>query len=595
MKHAAQPALRQLVFTAKDVRSAFEATLERAGGSLGIWIVLNAVSDEGFISHRILATRAHVDGATITHHVDRAEKLGLVLREVDPSDRRVKRLKLTPAGVRLHKRLVTAVDGLADQALSGISERDLAALARTLEAIRVNIDRVILAVDQGTTGTTCLAGRRRARGGRARLRAGGDRDAAARLGRAGPTRAVGERRSRRAGRTRFVRRVDARRRGARDREPARDDDPVGPRDRRAAPSGDRLAGPAARLRAAASCPRDEIRARTGLTPDPYFSATKLEWLLRETGRRDGVAFGTVDTWLLWLLTGGAVHATDPSNASRTMLLDLATLEWNDELLALFGIPRNVLPEVRAEIDVEGVLLGEPVRVRALAGDQQASLYAHGGAKATIGTGAFVLVHSGRVTARRRRTASCGPRPPAAATPSRARSSSPTAGLEWLPRRLSTCDPFTVQVDSTEGVYFVPALTGLGSPHWAPDARGRHVRPLTRARGASISSARRSRRSRTRSLDVVDALPQRPAVLRVDGGASANGFLMQFLADVLRRPVEASRRSRDDRARRRRARREAPGAATDGGALRAGARRVGARRGLARRRRAHARLIVLAAT
>lgn len=133
------PALRQLVFTAKDVRTAFEAALERAGGSLGIWIVLNAVSDEGFISHRILATRAHVEGATITHHVDRAEKLGLVVREVDPDDRRVKRLTLTPAGVQMHKTLLAEVSALSDAALAGISERDLAAFARTLEKIKVNI------------------------------------------------------------------------------------------------------------------------------------------------------------------------------------------------------------------------------------------------------------------------------------------------------------------------------------------------------------------------------------------------------------------------------------------------------------------------
>ena len=133
------PALRQLVFTAKDVRTAFEEALERAGGSLGIWIVLNAVSDEGFISHRFLATRAHVEGATITHHVDRAEKLGLVVREVDRDDRRVKRLMLTPAGVRLHKTLLAEVNVLAEHALAGVSERELAQLARTLEKIRANI------------------------------------------------------------------------------------------------------------------------------------------------------------------------------------------------------------------------------------------------------------------------------------------------------------------------------------------------------------------------------------------------------------------------------------------------------------------------
>jgi DNA-binding MarR family transcriptional regulator len=139
-RNISAPALRQLVFTAKDVRSAFEEALERAGASLGIWIVLNAVSDEGFISHRILATRAHVEGATITHHVDRAEKLGLVVREVDPDDRRVKRLTLTPAGVRLHKKLLAEVNALAERALAGVSERDLAALARTLEKISVNIE-----------------------------------------------------------------------------------------------------------------------------------------------------------------------------------------------------------------------------------------------------------------------------------------------------------------------------------------------------------------------------------------------------------------------------------------------------------------------
>jgi DNA-binding MarR family transcriptional regulator len=135
-----EPALRNLVFTAKDVRSAFEQALERVGGSLGIWIVLNAASDEGFVSHRILATRAHVDGATITHHVDRAEKLGLVVREVDAGDRRVKRLRLTPEGALLHKTLMAEVEALAARALAGVSERELTHFKRTLEKIRVNIE-----------------------------------------------------------------------------------------------------------------------------------------------------------------------------------------------------------------------------------------------------------------------------------------------------------------------------------------------------------------------------------------------------------------------------------------------------------------------
>jgi Glycerol kinase len=142
---------------------------------------------------------------------------------------------------------------------------------------------------------------------------------------------------------------------------------------------------------------DEIRLRTGLTPDPYFSATKLEWILREVASSDGLAFGTVDSWLLWQLTGGGVHATDVSNASRTMLLDLATLDWNDALLELFSVPRALLPEVRPSASVfgEGNLLGVTLPIAALAGDQQASLFAHGGgAKATFGTGAFVLVGTG---------------------------------------------------------------------------------------------------------------------------------------------------------------------------------------------------------
>jgi len=300
-------------------------------------------------------------------------------------------------------------------------------------------------------------------------------------------------------------------------------------------------------RTAARClelPADEIRSRTGLTPDPYFSATKLEWLLRETGRRDGIAFGTVDTWLLWRLTGGAVHATDPSNASRTMLLDLATLAWDDELLALFDVPRDALPDVRgsAEVVGEGMLLGATVPVAALAGDQQASLFAHGAAKATIGTGAFVLVHTGD---------DCSPAPHGLIRTAAARAGYAlegsifvaTAAIEWL-RSLgllttaAESDELARSVDSTEGVYFVPALTGLGSPHWAPDARGLVCgvsRGTTRehlVRAALEAIA-------YQIADVVDALPARPAVLRIDGGASANAFFAQFLSDVLALSVEVA--------------------------------------------------------
>jgi len=294
-------------------------------------------------------------------------------------------------------------------------------------------------------------------------------------------------------------------------------------------------------------PEASIRARTGLTTDPYFSATKLEWILRESGRLDGLAFGTVDTWLVWQLTRGTVHATDVSNASRTMLLDLATLDWSDELLELFGVPRSLLPELHPSATAvgEGTLLGERIPIAALAGDQQASLYAHGDAKATFGTGAFVLVatagdHSppphGLV-----RTAAAGP------TPSYALEGSifvAGAAVQWLRDGLglladaADSEALARSVDSTDGVYFVPALTGLGSPHWAPGARGL-IAGITRGtrREHLVRAALESMAYQV--LDVVDAMPSPPAVLRVDGGAAANGFLVQFLADVLQLPVEVA--------------------------------------------------------
>jgi glycerol kinase len=302
-------------------------------------------------------------------------------------------------------------------------------------------------------------------------------------------------------------------------------------------------------------PSDEIRARTGLTPDPYFSATKLEWILREAGSSAGLAFGTVDTWLLWRLTGGAVHATDVSNASRTMLLDLATLDWSDDLLALFGVDRALLPDVRrsAEVLGDGVVGGVRAPVAALAGDQQASLYGHscfapGESKATFGTGAFVLQASGT---------DCSPPPhglvrtaaaiPAASEPRYALEGSifaAGAAVDWLRDGLGLLADATESaalarsVDSTDGVYFVPALTGLGSPHWAPDARGL-VSGLTRGtrREHLVRAALESVAFQTR--DVLDALPRRPPSLRIDGGLTANEFLVQLLADVCRVPVEVA--------------------------------------------------------
>jgi glycerol kinase len=291
-----------------------------------------------------------------------------------------------------------------------------------------------------------------------------------------------------------------------------------------------------------------IRGRTGLQPDPYFAATKLEWLLR--GRdQAGLAFGTVDSWLVWQLTRGEVHVTDRTNASRTLLCSLATLDWDDELLALFGVGRDLLPRiVPSDGDFgEAELLGARVPIRGLAGDQQAALYgqgchAAGEGKVTYGTGSFVLVHSGIEA----------PAPPhgllaTAAVDGYALEGAVLvsgAAVQWLRDGLGVIasaaesEAVATSVDSTGGVVFVPALTGLGSPWWDPDARGL-VTGITRGttRAHLVRAALEAIAHQV--ADVVDALPTRPAALRADGGATANGFLMQHQADLLGIPVEVA--------------------------------------------------------
>jgi glycerol kinase len=291
-----------------------------------------------------------------------------------------------------------------------------------------------------------------------------------------------------------------------------------------------------------------IRERTGLVPDPYFSATKLEWLLQDR-TRDGLAFGTVDSWLVWKLTGGKVHATDVTNASRTLLVSLETLDWDDELLALFGVDRSVLPRIARSADVfgEGTILGRPVEIRGIAGDQQAALYGQGchtagEGKATYGTGTFVLMHTGN---------DASPPPhgllKTAAADGYALEGAVLvsgAAVQWLRDGLeviadaSETEALARSVDSTGGVVFVPALTGLGSPWWDPDARGL-IAGITRGttRAHVVRAALEAIAHQV--ADVVDALPERPAVLRADGGATANGFLMQLQADLLGIPVEVA--------------------------------------------------------
>ncbi len=291
-----------------------------------------------------------------------------------------------------------------------------------------------------------------------------------------------------------------------------------------------------------------IRERTGLVPDPYFSATKLEWLLREH-RRDGLAFGTVDSWLVWKLTGGEVHATDVTNASRTLLVSLATRDWDDELLDLFGVDRALLPQISRSEDVfgEGTLLGRAMQIRGIAGDQQAALYGQGcheagESKATYGTGTFLLVHTGE---------DASPPPhgllKTAAADGYALEGAVLvsgAALQWLRDGLGVLsdaaesEALARSVDSSGGVVFVPALTGLGSPWWDADARG-VISGITRGTTRAHLARAALEAIAHQVADVVEALPEPPAVLRADGGASANGFLMQFQADLLGVPVEVA--------------------------------------------------------
>jgi glycerol kinase len=298
-------------------------------------------------------------------------------------------------------------------------------------------------------------------------------------------------------------------------------------------------------------PADLIRSRTGLVPDPYFSATKLEWLLARTELpvRE-LAFGTVDSWLVWRLTGGRVHVTDTTNASRTMLLDLDHVAWDGELLELFGIAPEVLPQVvsSSEVVAEAQLSGATVPIAGIAGDQQAALAGHGcfdrgQGKATYGTGSFVLVHAGR----RRQVAPTGLLETAAAPRGYALEGAVLtsgAALQWLRDGLgiladaAESEELARRVDSTDGVYFVPALTGLGSPHWRPDARGM-ISGITRGTTRAHLARAALEAIAYQVADVLDAFPSRIEFLRADGGASANAFLMQFQADLLGCAVEVA--------------------------------------------------------
>jgi glycerol kinase len=308
-------------------------------------------------------------------------------------------------------------------------------------------------------------------------------------------------------------------------------------------------------RTAEACERlpfDLIRGRTGLVTDPYFSATKLAWLLEHAvASPAGLAAGTVDSWLIWKLTGGEVHATDPTNASRTLLCALETLDWDDELLALFGVPRSLLPSIVPSSGVlgEAVIDGVAVPIAGVAGDQQAALFGQAclspdQAKVTYGTGCFLLVNDGQ----RLDPPPHGLLRTAAAQPgSYALEGSvfvAGAAIQWLRDSLGLLaeagesETLARELDGNDGVYFVPALTGLGSPRWQPDARGL-ICGITRGTGRAHLARAALESIAYQVRDVVEAIPGGVAALRADGGAAGNSWLMQFQADQLGLPVEVA--------------------------------------------------------
>jgi glycerol kinase len=306
-----------------------------------------------------------------------------------------------------------------------------------------------------------------------------------------------------------------------------------------------------------------LRKHTGLVADPYFSATKLEWLLRDQAlRRRAVrgelAAGTIETWLVAKLTGGRLHVTDHTNASRTLLYDLRTRDWHPELLQLFQIPREVLPDLVLSSGTVGETdpahLGRAFSIAGLAGDQQAALFgqgcvAPGLAKNTYGTGAFLLVQAGdRVPSPPPgllATAACGAR----GEPAYALEGSvfiAGAAIQWLRDGLGVIanaaesEAQARSVPDTGGVHFVPAFVGLGTPYWEPEARGT-ITGLTRgtSRAHLVRAALEAMAFSSAELLTAMAAAEKLTVpsLRVDGGAAANDWLMQFQADVLGVPVE----------------------------------------------------------
>jgi glycerol kinase len=318
----------------------------------------------------------------------------------------------------------------------------------------------------------------------------------------------------------------------------------------------RTAGHCARLQAAGW--EEKIQARTGLLLDPYFSATKIRWILDHVdgalakARQGKLVFGTIDSWLVWKLTRGELHITDVSNASRTLLFNIDTLSWDEDLLELFGIPAALLPEVKSSSECYGLTrdagIGTGIPIAAIAGDQQASLFGQlcaepGMAKCTYGTGSFLVMNTGAekvISTHRLLTTiawKIGDRVDYALEGGVFVGG---AAIQWLRDGLHFFDAVTdsemlaASVSDNGGVYFVPAFTGLGAPYWDPDARGA-IFGLTRGTTAAHIT-RAAIESIAFQVDdvlrVLSADSGRPvSQLRIDGGAAANSFLAQFQSDI----------------------------------------------------------------
>ena len=304
---------------------------------------------------------------------------------------------------------------------------------------------------------------------------------------------------------------------------------------------------------------DIIRKKTGLIPDAYFSGTKVKWILdhvngaREAAEKGQLLFGTVDSWLIWKLTKGEVHVTDYTNASRTMLFDIHTRQWDDEILNKLNIPKCMLPEVKDSSCIYGYtnenLIGGRIPIAGAAGDQQAALFGQccfesGDVKNTYGTGCFLLMHTGSQAVESEHglltTMAVNPD----GTPGYALEGSvfvAGAAIQWLRDEVkilnsaAESEKYCLSVPDTNGVYVVPAFTGLGAPYWDQYARGA-VLGLTRGAGRAHLIRATVESLAYQVQDVICAMEKDAGVklssLRVDGGASANNFLMQFQADIL---------------------------------------------------------------